>query len=143
MAAPEMQETLRHGWVKAGLDFLDDTPDGRAKLEEAFNAAVADHKKGFLFKNHGTRRQFGAVSSAVGGHGRMKKDGETEEETQVHDLLADPGDFLDDKKEELTHAQASKAQKMLEQARTLLEDLGKPAAKAAATGEAKAGKRKR
>ena len=60
-------------------------------------------------KNHGKKKQFAAVSGRdFGGHGRMPEEGEEEEEMEVHDLLADMTEYLEDKDEKLTPAQVSK-----------------------------------
>ena len=55
---------------------------------------------------------------------------------EVHDLLADMTEYLEDKDEKLTPAQVSKMQKALEQARMLMKNLGRPPAKAGAKAEA-------
>ena len=67
----------------------------------------------------------------------MSEEGEEEAEMEIHDLLADMTEFLEDKDEKLTPAQASKMQKALEQARMLMKDLARPSAKAGAKAKAK------
>ena len=66
----------------------------------------------------------------------MPEEGEEEEEMEVHDLLADMTEYLEDKDEKLTPAQVSKMQKALEQARMLMKKLGRPRAKAGAKAKA-------
>ena len=55
---------------------------------------------------------------------------------EVHDLLADMTEYLEDKDEKLTPAQVSKMQKALEQDRMLMKNLGRPRAKAGAKAKA-------
>ena len=66
----------------------------------------------------------------------MPEEGEEEAEMEVHDLLADMTEYLEDKDEKLTPAQVSKMQKALEQARMLMKNLGRPRAKAGAKAKA-------
>ena len=62
--------------------------------------------------------------------------GKEEAEMEIHDLLADVANILEDTDEKLTPAQVSKMQKALEQARMLMKNLGRPRAKAGAKAKA-------